>query len=1037
MAVAVVRVRILSGVNFDMESDSFATLQLDQQTATTRIAFGGTHQWNQSFTFIVTSSSRRKLIIEGYEHEYMDNTFLGTCVVPHLNEYAQEEEITADLQRGGVKTKKALKLSISYRSLYSHDVEWQFDTSNQSDASAVAAKSNLPQTPTMNRRLLIRRHSVEHAPPYDPLGTSLFGSEPNVRATTQRTGAVDPSAGSIVIKHSKSQTSTMEPSSSRSSLSSKTTSHSLTSLPDVDLSNIRALSPTSDFAELGEHSNGDAANRSLSSTGFRAGSESILHTESQSKHPKSSNLALQPSSSLQFLPGDYSSDIATKTSSSHNTSMDADYDETDDEEDECEDVTAEGIVVFRDHFGFPIESTHIEAYLSMFEYQFSTRMKEQASYLSQNLNRLLSVSPTRPIVSRELVGFAKSGFPLSHRGELWQSLSGSKDAMRRHKGLYHSLLERNEGVETAATTQIEKDLHRTFISNPLLRTKSDIARLQRVLNAFSFYDPQTGYCQSLNFIAALYLLLMSEEEAFWLLIVTTKKYLPEYYSPDMVGSKTDAHIFEALLYTYFPMIAHQLFDLGLPVVLRTASWFLCMFVTILPIETTMRVFDWMFSEGSQVIFSVGLALFHLSSTDLSTADSFDSAYFTFTTMTQHCYNADHLVELAATKFHLVRKEIALLRNKLRLEYSRRDEQELISSLNLSPDDFYTLVTQIETIASSARNTTTSLPGSAVASPLARSRNSLTSSVVRSSSGSLADSRSNIHAESEAGVLGKKEFVAVFTKIFPNLDPSVPESVFDTLDSDEDAGLTIKECLLGISAFVVGAPEKKAMMWFRVFDKNNDGILSVSEIRDLLTLVWKLIDKQLDSSWIDEFLKVVETTHSGRITKHEFASACLDMPILSEWLKFGFTLGDRVKVMAAKEEAADKVETMRLSGNFTGSLSTKPSIPAPSASIPVATSSKFRRSRGKTVDFLEPEDLNDAPRRAKDSDDEDLPHHSLSSSPPHTWFDREGKLNPRILENALTTPPPSLSHELDDHLHSDEEHRRQPSADLSESAFYMV
>ena len=1016
MAVAVVRVRIISGVNFDLESDTFATLQLDQQTATTRIAYGGSNQWNQTFTFIVTSSSRRKLIIESYEHEYMDNTFMGTCVVPHLNEYTEEEEITADLQRGGVKTKKALRLAISYKTLYHHDVEWRFDTSSQSDASSMAAKANLPQTPTMNRRLLIRRHSVEHAPPYDPSGTALFGSEPNVRAVTHHGEEKDQSDR---FKQSRSQTTAIAPSSSKSSISSKPGSQSMTSLPDVDMS----MSPTNTgFVDLKSSGYSDAVASSLPSSSMRAGSESTLQTDTVISSATEASSSMLSSASLQFIPGSHSSNHTDKDSKTYQGSTEPDYDATDDEEDDGEDITAEGIVVFRDHFGFPIEASHIEAYLAMFEFQFSTRMKEQAAYLSQNLNRLLSVSPTRPIVSREMVGFAKSGYPLSHRGDLWQAMSGSKDAMRRHKGLYASLLERNEGIETAATSQIEKDLHRTFISNPLLRTKSDLAKLQRVLNAFSFYDPQTGYCQSMNFIAALYLLLMSEEEAFWLLVVTTKKYLPEYYSPEMAGSKTDAHIFEALLYTYFPMIAHQLFDLGLPVVLRTASWFLCMFVTILPIETTMRVFDWMFAEGSQVIFSVGLALFHLSSTDLATANSFDSAYFTFTTMTQHCYNADHLIELAATKFHLVRKEIALLRHKLRLEYSRRDEQELISSLNLSPDDFYTLVTQIETIAANMRNAS-SLPGSSVASPLTQSRNSLTSSVVRSSSGSLADSRS--HAESETGVLSKSAFVAVFTKIFPNLDPSVPESVFDTLDSDEDAGLTIKECLLGISAFVVGAPEKKAMMWFRVFDKNNDGILDVAEIRDLLSLVWKLIDKQLDNSWIDAFLKVVETTHAGRITKLEFVSACLDMPVLSEWLKFGFTLGDRVKVMAAKVEAADKLETMRLSGNFTGMLSTKP-ISAPIAASP---------SRRVHVSSM-PHEMDDAPRRAKDSDEEIDPTHTLSSSPPHTWFNSEGKLNPRIVENALTTPPPSLNHEEDgDDHHADSS--RPLSADLSESNFFLI
>jgi Ca2+-binding EF-hand superfamily protein len=700
---------------------------------------------------------------------------------------------------------------------------------------------------------------------------------------------------------------------------------------------------------------------------------------------------------------------------------------TEDEFEEDEDADGE-FIVFRDHFGFPIEPSHIDAYLAMFEFQFSTRMKDQAEYLAKQLNKMLSTNITRPIVSREFVGFAKSGFPLSHRGDLWQVLSGSKDALRRHPGLYEKLLKRNEGVETVATIQIEKDLHRTFIGNPLLRTKEDVRRLRRVLSAFSFYDPQTGYCQSLNFIAALYLLLMSEEEAFWLLIVTTKRFLPEYYTPDMVGSKTDAHIFEAMLYTYFPLIAHQLYDLGLPVVLRTASWFLCMFVTILPVETTMRVFDWMFVEGSQVIFSVGLALFHLSQSELALSDSFDSAYFTFTTMTQHCYNADHLIELAATKYQLIRKEIALLRTKLRLEYSRRDEQELISSLNLSPEDFYELISQLEEVSTASKTQSNVGSGQAASQPLsaAYAGSATDSHKTRSaklSAASVPETKEPSKAEIESVVLDKARFVTVFKKIFPDLDPSVPESVFDTLDSDEDASLTIKECLLGISAFVVGAPEKKAMMWFRVFDKNNDGILDVSEIRSLLSLVWKLIDKQLDHSWIDTFLKVVESTHSGRITKAEFVNACLDMPVLSEWLKFGVTLGDRMKIIAAKEEAAQHVaqsESLKKSGIRAADS------PARNSTGPTSSHS---RSHSKVAV--------EAPlaifRPKPDESDDEVPYR-LSSSPPHTWITDDGRVNP-LLVTGTVSPSHASDNEADGPRHMTE--FSDSDADLEDSSFYLV
>jgi hypothetical protein len=44
------------------------------------------------------------------------------------------------------------------------------------------------------------------------------------------------------------------------------------------------------------------------------------------------------------------------------------------------------------------------------------------------------------------------------------------------------------------------------------------AALRRVLRAYSYYDRDVAYCQGMNFIAGMFLTLMTEEEAFWLLV---------------------------------------------------------------------------------------------------------------------------------------------------------------------------------------------------------------------------------------------------------------------------------------------------------------------------------------------------------------------------------------------------------------------------------------------------------------------------------------------------------------------------------------
>jgi hypothetical protein len=62
-----------------------------------------------------------------------------------------------------------------------------------------------------------------------------------------------------------------------------------------------------------------------------------------------------------------------------------------------------------------------------------------------------------------------------------------------------------------------------LVSNPSSHgrnnpTPGGQAALRRVLRAYSYYDPEVGYCQGMNFIAGMFLTIMSEEEAFWLLV---------------------------------------------------------------------------------------------------------------------------------------------------------------------------------------------------------------------------------------------------------------------------------------------------------------------------------------------------------------------------------------------------------------------------------------------------------------------------------------------------------------------------------------
>ncbi|RWS27291.1 hypothetical protein B4U80_07050 [Leptotrombidium deliense] len=249
------------------------------------------------------------------------------------------------------------------------------------------------------------------------------------------------------------------------------------------------------------------------------------------------------------------------------------------------------------------------------------------------------LSTYRTSKARELV---MKGIPDKYRGELWMLYSGAINELQTHPGYYREVVECSTGRKCVASDEIERDLHRSLPEHPAFQSPVGINALRRVLNAYAYRNPSIGYCQAMNIVTSVLLLYTSEEESFWLLVALCERLLPEYYNTKVIGALVDQGVLEELVKEHLAALFQKLEPFGI-LSMISLSWFLTIFLSVMPFESAIHIIDCFFYDGAKIVFQVALAILECNEEVLLSAKDDGEAMTVLSGFLENVVNRDATV----------------------------------------------------------------------------------------------------------------------------------------------------------------------------------------------------------------------------------------------------------------------------------------------------------------------------------------------------------------------------------------------------------
>jgi len=200
----------------------------------------------------------------------------------------------------------------------------------------------------------------------------------------------------------------------------------------------------------------------------------------------------------------------------------------------------------------------------------------------------------------------RRGIPPQFRWQAWKAAVHLQEHEHILSQDYGSLSVQHN----AWTNVIEIDIARTFPELKSFEVRHQ-NQLWRVLNAYASYNPDLGYCQGMNFVAGLLLLVsnFNEEESFGVFVCLMDHLgLAGFYGDKLPLFRRYIRACDMLVKETVPDLREHFKkeNVNAPVYLH--QWFLTLFINCFPLSMVTIIWDVIISEGLEVVLRIAVSI---------------------------------------------------------------------------------------------------------------------------------------------------------------------------------------------------------------------------------------------------------------------------------------------------------------------------------------------------------------------------------------------------------------------------------------------